>query len=72
MRKAGTSMTRADDERTLRILDMHRKGHSHAAIARALQTTQRTVQARIARVRTEDMLHDPEAELHWTNKETPE
>jgi DNA-binding NarL/FixJ family response regulator len=58
-------MTRAEDDKTLRMLDLHQRGHSAASIARALNMTRTAVQNRISRVVTEDCLHDPTAAAWW-------
>ena len=61
--------TRRDDEKTLHVLDLHRRGHSHAAIARATGLTITAIRKRIARVRREDTEHDPDhATSFWQQK----
>lgn len=58
-------MSRADDETTLRILDMHTRGQSLAVIARAVDMSKTAVHSRIRRVVTDDCLTDPDARRYW-------
>jgi hypothetical protein len=56
---------RSEDEVTLHILDLHEQNLKPEQIAKVLGMSPRSVRQRIARVITEDCLHDPEAEQHW-------
>ena len=56
---------RDDDERLLRALHLCARGNTIAMAARAVSTPRTTLTQAIARVRTEDCLHDPNAEAYW-------
>lgn len=43
--------TREDDELTLQVLDLHKKGHSYRAIARTTGLSKGAVAGRIVRVK---------------------
>lgn len=60
--------TRKDDEVTLHILDLHDEGLKPEQIGKILSMSPRSVRQRIARVATEDCLHDPDADQHWKGK----
>lgn len=57
--------SRAEDEVTLHILDLHRAGRSPEQIGKILGMAPRKVRDRIQITITEDCLADPEAEDYW-------
>ena len=58
-------MNRKRDEQDIEMLRMYQKTADKAAIAAALGLTERQVSHRIARIRTADIAHDPEAITYW-------
>lgn len=66
------NQTRADDEDTLHMLDLHTEGLNVQEIAHVIGVTPRTVRRRLKNVVEQDMLHDPDASTFWQNpdKET--
>jgi hypothetical protein len=65
------NQTRADDEVVLDILRRRDRGESAAKIAAATGKTRNAIIQMWARIRKDDMAHDPEAASYWRTKGTP-
>lgn len=61
--------TRKDDDLLLHQLAMHARNVPLPEIARITRTRAHRIRERIARVITEDCLHDPEAAYYWHRPE---
>jgi len=59
-------MTRAEDERDLRIMTLYRRGYSRSEIAVAVGIPRQQVMNLVKRIREQDCKYDPtEAPRYW-------
>jgi DNA-binding CsgD family transcriptional regulator len=63
--------TRVDDEADLDILRRRDLGQTTAEIAASAGVKRAAIKNKIARIREDDIAHDPEATAYWRTKGTP-
>jgi len=63
--------TRVDDEADLDILRRRDLGQTTAEIAASAGVKRAAIKNKIARIREDDIAHDPEAAVYWRTKGTP-